>query len=60
MIKYLIFRVNVDGAPKKLMHIHGHNIDIAWMGARCWLSDGIYLIKSYDGTQAKIFRIERI
>ena len=60
MKKYFIYQIDENGAPKKRMHIHALNIDNAHMGGSAWLSNGLYLVTNSDGSEAKIFKIERI
>lgn len=59
MYKYNVYIINENGIPKKHMHIHAHNIEGAWMGAKSWFYKGLFLITNIDKAEAKIFILER-
>lgn len=59
MKQYFIYRIDENGAPKMKMGAHALNIDTMWASSRGWFSNGLYLVTNSDGSEAKIFRIER-
>ena len=59
MTLYFIFKIDQTGEPKKKMHLRARTIKSAWMGARPWFSDGLYLVTNADGTEAETHKINR-
>ena len=60
MKQYFIYQIDANGAPQMKMNAHALNINAMWRSFRCWFTNGIYLVTNSNGSEAKIFKIERI
>ena len=59
MQRYYIYRIDEKGEPKKKQETHAHNIDMAWCGNKNWYYTGVFLITNSNGSEAKIFILNR-